>query len=158
MPLRALLLLLPLAVAGCGSTPPADSLRPRTDAHGLTAYYVEEVTLEQFFQSHRCMVTAVHEVKPATGGWSVQTVYPSTNWSTAGGVGDSIQYPHEVTVTNPRAVPVDPMRIDRESTLLVLVQTAADHFAYELLGTAKTQQNDLMSWFRDRKEYWFRPQ
>ncbi len=68
-----------------------------------------------------------------------------------------MQYPHEVTVTNPRGVPVDPMRIDRESTLLVLVQTDADRFAYELLGTAKVLPNGDMSWFRDRKEYWFRP-
>ncbi len=122
---------------------------PRTLA-GMTLYL--EGDLAAHFQKHRMMVTgtAFQPVKALPdGGWSVMTNYPSVNYSHTGDArGESTLYPHPVTVKNSRGVPVDPMKLDNE-TLLVLEQTDKERNVYELVGTAK---GEGQSFFGDKKE------
>jgi hypothetical protein len=152
---RALLL---LAVAGCGATPPGPPAR--TDArYGLVLHYEEDIAVAEFFRRNRCMVTAIRGATRDGDAWVVATWYPSVNHGGEEGRGETFHYPHEVRVTNPRRVPVDPSAATRDGRTLLVLRATPEPFVYELAGTAREAATPSLSrrWFEDKQDLHYRP-
>jgi hypothetical protein len=123
------------------------------DHSGITLYLDSGQTMEDFFQSHRVLISAFEVLPEAQSrgqpGVAVSLDYPSINEK-----GNSPLYSHRAQVVPAEGVPVQLEDLDPRTTFLVLQYNPVNPI-YELIGTVTLTEIPPFDFFQNLPEYHF---